>query len=92
LPPDIPLIKKYFEMLRARGYKISELYTVCDAPEDVSAIEALPMVNTLTYAKNAKALVKLMYEKNTAERVLLVSGRSAFTGNIRLEIVRKLQF
>ena len=92
LPPDLPLIKKYFEMLTARGYKISELYTVCDNAENISTIEALPVVNTLTCAKNAKALVKLMYEKNSAERVLLVSGHSEFTSNIRLEIVRKLQF
>ena len=93
LPVDAELIKKYFEMLSARGYKICELFTVCDNEETKeSLLVSLPQLTQLTFAKNAKALTKLMAEKASTERILLISGPSAFASAIRLEVIRKLQF
>ena len=92
LPPDIALIKKYLEMLGVRGYRIGELFTVCDDEEKEKDLFGSLGEITLTAAKNSKALVKLISPKLSSERALLISGPYDFTSAIRLEFVRKLQF
>jgi predicted RNA-binding protein Jag len=92
LPPDVTLINKYLDMLTARGYKIDELYTICDDEKKEALAEALPKINTVTAAKTAKALAKQTAQAKSQERILLISGAASFTSAIRLEIMRKLQF
>ena len=85
---DIPLIKKYLEMLRARGYKITQIYTMGDTDG-----ENLPSeMPTLISFPTPKSAAKRILADLSPDEILLVSGRYSFTDKIRLEILRIMEF
>ena len=89
LPYDIPLIQKYLEMLRARGYKITHIYTVGEAyPEGgLPSAEIEPIIFPTPNSAAKHILTDL--SKN---EILLVTGRYSFTDKIRNEILKIMEF
>ena len=74
-------------------YNICEIYTLCRDAEELSALKTeLGGYENLFSAPSYKALTKLIFSNQTQTKLLLVSGHSSFTSEVRLEIVRKLQF
>ena len=93
LPPEENLIKKYVEMLTARGYTISEIYTLTNDEKHCEELtEKLYGKYPLLPYPTAKALSKKIFASLEADSVLLISGSSTFTNPIRLEITRLFQF
>ncbi len=90
LPYDEALIRKYLDMLRARGYKVTHIYTLKgtdNAPTDKISDAPAPIV----FATPKSAAKHMLFELS-ADEVLLISGRYSFTDKIRLEILRCMEF
>lgn len=89
LPYDLPLIQKYLDMLRARGYKVTHIYTVGEADSENYLPSEMPALISFPTPKSA---VKRMLADLSPDEILLVSGRYSFTDKIRLEILRAMEF
>ncbi len=93
LPCDKPLIESYLNMLGARGYKVEKIYTVHQSKEEASLqLSSLPKQFPLVIFPTPKAAAKQMISALSHEDNLLISGDSAFTGKLRFEIMRHLEF
>ncbi|MBO5416912.1 MAG: hypothetical protein J6A83_09840 [Clostridia bacterium] len=93
LPCNGQLIENYLTMLGTRGYKVERIYTVCQNDEErARQLADIEKRFSVVCFNTAKAASKQMLSSLTNEDTLLISGNNEFTGKLRLEVMRYLEF
>lgn len=83
--PDGDIIDKYLSVLKKQNYSVSRVIVSGISSSDTND-------NTFVYCKNTKELVKRILENLEKDEILLISGSSAFTLDVRYELLSKLGF
>lgn len=81
--PDGAIVDKYVKVLNAQGYQIEKI--VISAEYDFLSEDRV-------YCRKTKDLIKRSLEVLPRDEILLISGPSAFTLNVRYELLEKLGY
>ena len=83
--PDGVIVDKYLKVLAEQNYEVSRIFLALNESADMSR-------NNAVYCKKTKELVKKILENLDRDEILLISGPSAFTLDVRYELLAHMGF
>lgn len=85
--PDGIIVDKYVNVLTEQGYNINKIFVSSSSENDISKTD-----ESRIYCKKTKELIRRILEELSQDEILLISGPSSFTLEVRYELLEKLGY